>query len=261
MIRGFGVAALFIALIGVGAWVALRQLAPEIPFGPPPDPPTIEVPSGPTPIEPVGLEEWARYRNTPPQLAGSGFLLRASGQVLAATTAHSLRFGDDQRPLQSVAFAVPGRDGFLVESLELHGEPGVPRLFGLNLTIDFVLLRVSETTPEELVLAPDSRGGPQPGERVQLHSGIAIGDGRRMLQGTVYRAEERGAWVVMDELFEPGLMSGSPFISEHSGKVVGMALVAGIREGHLVIGMHPIGSLVQKAEAAGSGLRLVNYHR
>jgi hypothetical protein len=56
-------------------------------------------------------------------------------------------------------------------------------------------------------------------------------------------------------------MSGSPFVSEHTGNVVGMAISAGQSEFGLMIGMHPIGSLVNKAEGATVFPLLVEYHR
>jgi hypothetical protein len=54
----------------------------------------------------------------------------------------------------------------------------------------------------------------------------------------------------MDEAFDAGGMSGSPLISEHSGRLVGMAMAVIYRRGHTVVGFHPIGSLVQHAQAA-----------
>ena len=63
----------------------------------------------------------------------------------------------------------------------------------------------------------------------------------------------------MDEAFDPGLMSGSPVVSFHTGRVVGMALAAGLREGHTVIGIHPIGSLVAKGLEAVDLIPLSEY--
>jgi hypothetical protein len=54
----------------------------------------------------------------------------------------------------------------------------------------------------------------------------------------------------MDDWFDPGLMSGSPFVSQHTGKVVGMAVAASPRRNRLLLGFHPIGSIVQLAESA-----------
>jgi hypothetical protein len=65
----------------------------------------------------------------------------------------------------------------------------------------------------------------------------------------------------MDDVFEPGMMSGSPVLSVHTGQVVGMALAATFQDGSLLIGIHPIGSLVAEAEAATVFPRLRDYRR
>jgi hypothetical protein len=104
---------------------------------------------------------------------------------------------------------------------------------------------------------PDPRGGPQPGERLSLYSGQGDGlHGHRILQGTVQSAGDQAAWVLMDEWFWPALMSGSPFISQHTGQVVGMVVAASPRRNRLYLAMHPIGSIVQLAESATDFPRL-----
>ena len=71
-----------------------------------------------------------------------------------------------------------------------------------------------------------------------------------MLEGTVQSAEDPGIWVLMDDLFNPALMSGSPFVSQHTGRVVGMAVAATPRRNRVLLGAHPIGSIVRLAESA-----------
>ena len=111
-----------------------------------------------------------------------------------------------------------------------------------------------------LVLTPDPRGAPQPGERVSLFSGLGGGHGgRRILEGTVQSVSDAAVWVLMDELFNPGLMSGSPFVSQHTGQVVGMAIAVNPRGGRLLLGVHPIGSIVQLAESATEFPKLSEY--
>jgi hypothetical protein len=62
----------------------------------------------------------------------------------------------------------------------------------------------------------------------------------------------------MDEWFNPGQMSGSPFVSRHTGQVVGMAVAASPRWSRLLLGMHPIGSLVHLAQSATDSPKLVD---
>jgi hypothetical protein len=47
-----------------------------------------------------------------------------------------------------------------------------------------------------------------------------------VLDGTVQSVDDRAVWVLMDDWFDPGHMSGSPFVSQHTGQVVGMAVAA-----------------------------------
>jgi hypothetical protein len=133
-----------------------------------------------------------------------------------------------------------------------------------------VLLLVDVPADPGLVLAPDPRGGPQPGERVSLLAGVGGGqDGRNALSGTVQSVGEGAAWVLMDRAsFNPGMMSGSPFLSQHTGQVVGMAIAFSPAHLRLIppryrvmLGMHPIGSIVEKAEAAESFPAISTYRR
>jgi hypothetical protein len=257
-------------LIGVPAacllfLIGLTILLPQTPLGSPPAPtplvPTIAVPRGEMPSGPVGLAEYAQYRGNEYVRVGSGFVLvLESGDLVGVTTAHSVALGDPDRPPERIALRVPGQPGDVAEFDALYGAPGRP-MDGPDLSIDYVLLLVSGPVDPALVLAPDPRGGPQPGERVSLLSGTGGGQGGRYeLSGTVQSVDEGAAWVLMDkESFNPGMMSGSPFISQHTGQVVGMAIAASPRHLRLIppryrvmLGMHPIGSIVEKAEAADS---------
>ena len=100
-------------------------------------------------------------------------------------------------------------------------------------------------------MMPDPRGAPQPGERVTLYSGL--GDGRgglRVHEGTVQSVEDKAFWVLMDRWFNPSQMSGSPIVSQHTGQAVGMVVAGSPRLGRVLLGAHPIGSLVNLAESA-----------
>jgi hypothetical protein len=57
-------------------------------------------------------------------------------------------------------------------------------------------------------------------------------------------------WVAMDGWFSPGLLSGSPVVSQHTGQAVGMAIAVSLRRYRLFLGLHPIGSIVRLAESA-----------
>ncbi|HID65256.1 MAG TPA: serine protease [Anaerolineae bacterium] len=234
------------------------------PLDPTPPPPTILAPRGELPAGPVGLQEWARYRGQAYSLVGSGFLLSLSdGKIVGVTTAHSVSFGnpDHLHLLERIALGVAGQTDFVAEFDTLWGQPGQPRTGG-DMTVDYVLLQADQPIDSSFVLRPDPRGAPQPGERVSLFSGLGDGHGgRRILEGTVQAVDDAAVWVLMDGLFDPSLMSGSPFVSQHTGQVVGMAIAVSPRRGRLLLGAHPIGSIVRLAESAAEFPKIEGYRR
>jgi hypothetical protein len=253
-------AAVLVTAAGFAVMVVRGWIGP--PTGPPPPPPTILAPRGEMPGGPVGLQEWVQVRGEEYHLAGSGFLLVLDGgEVVGVTTAHSVPLGDPGRPVDRIGLRVAGQADFVAEFDTLHGQPGQPRT-GKDMTVDYVLLRADGALGPGLVLVPDPRGAPQPGERVSLWSGQGDGEGgRRVLEGTVQSVDGAAMWVLMDEWFNPGLMSGSPFVSQHTGQAVGMAIAVSPRRGRLLVGAHPIGSIVQIAGSATDFPRMSEFRR
>ncbi|MCS6910476.1 MAG: serine protease [Anaerolineales bacterium] len=253
------VIALLLALIAGLLWPAynpavlvslalLSGAAVSPTLGPTPPPPTLNAPRGDLPTGHAGLEEWVEYPGLGFSRVGSGFLLRLpEGDVVGVTTAHSVNLFIVQR----FAFHLPQSPEALLEFTTYHGPPG--RAFhGYRFDVDFVLLKVDVLPEAAPVLTPDPRGRPEPGERVALSSGLGGANGEpRWLAGTVTASSAEAVWVQMDEVFEPGGMSGSPLFSAHTGRVVGMAITA--RRGDpTLLGFHPIGSLVEKASSANT---------
>ena len=188
-----------------------------------------------------------------------GFLIRLSdGEIVGVTPAHGFSFGDPDHPLEQIALGVSGQTDFVVEFDTLRGQPGQPRTGG-DMTVDYVLLQTDQPIDPSFVLTPDLRGAPQPGERVSLFSCSDVS--QRILEGTVQSVSDTAVWVLMDELFNPNGMSGSPFVSQHTGHVVGMAIAVSPRGNRLLLGVHPIGSIVELAESASEFPKMSEYRR
>ncbi|HKZ69195.1 MAG TPA: trypsin-like peptidase domain-containing protein [Anaerolineales bacterium] len=261
---------IFFLVLLILALVAISFLPPSVlrtlinlwisrPPDPTPPPPTILAPHGTLPTEAVGLQEWVRFGSGDFRPMGSGFLMQLrDGTIVGVTTAHSVGdLGDPANTATTFSFQAFGREGYVAEFDTLYGPPGVPRT-GDDMLVDWVLLKLNGEVDPGLVLDPDPRGGPQPGERVIVYSGR--GDGVT-LGGTVQSAESQAVWVLMDSTDYPGGMSGSPLISEHTGQVVGMAIATAPRADRYLMAFHPIGSLVAKAEAAREFPKIVEFQR
>ncbi len=263
VVKGFFLA---LATTVIALVVGVALIISQTPVGRPPDPtplpPTILAPTGEPPAGPVGLLEWVQYRGAPPVLAGSGFfILLEEGDVVGVTTAHSVAFDNRDRPPELIMLRMAGQADSVAKFDTLRGPPGRPLTIE-DLSVDYVLLQPSQEVDLAHVLTPDPRGGPQPGERVAVFSGLGAEQGeQRILKGTVQSAGETGVWVLMDELFNPALMSGSPLVSQHTGQAVGMVVAATLRRNNLLLGAHPIGSIVRLAESATEFPKIGEYRR
>jgi hypothetical protein len=95
--------------------------------------------------------------------------------------------------------------------------------------------------------------------KVSLFSGLGDGHGgRHILEGTV-QFSNTAMCVLMVDLFNPGLMSGSPLVSQYTDQVMGMVIAVNPRGGPLLLGVHLIGTIVQLAESAAEFPKISEY--
>ncbi len=229
-----------------------------------PPPPKITVPCGSLPTGVVGLQEWAQEPNaayTP--ISASGFLLGLNSQeTVGVTTAHSLFQNNPHRRLTRIGLGINGQAFPLAEADAYFGYPGAPESNN-DLAIDYILLK-TKMVNEAYALSADPRGQPQPGERVVLFSGLGDRHGGAFSwTGTVLSVDPTAVFIEMDlkNLLTPSGMSGSPVVSQCTGKVVGMVIAAGWQGNRWIIGLNPIGHIVQIAKDANVFPRMVDYQR
>ena len=224
-----GIALAGLIILAIGPRIFLPALPP---------PPTIDAPRGEAPTGVVVFEERALTDGGFAPV-GSGFLLGLpNGDVIGLTTAHSVGQGN----FPPIAFTMANGSATIATFRRLYAPLGIP-ITGTILTNDYILMIPESQPAAAVVLQPDPRGAPQPGERVLLYSG----QGRPGSEpGTVESVGPGGVWARMDHVFYPGGLSGSPVISQHTGRVVGMAVAASPRLGAIVIGISPIGAILSK---------------
>ena len=221
------------------AGMIILAVGPRIFLPPLPPPPVIDAPRGDLPAGVVAFEERIPA-DSGPLPVGAGFLLELpNGDVIGVTTAHSVGLGN----FPPIEFVTVNGGTTVATFSQLYAPLGIP-ITGTILTHDYILMTPDSPLDPAIVLQPDPRGAPLPGERVLLYSGR--GD-PSVQPGTVESVGPDGVWVRMDRLFNPGGLSGSPVISQHTGRVVGMIVAASPRIGAIVIGVNPIGVIVSKA--------------
>ncbi|RPJ42642.1 MAG: hypothetical protein EHM21_12525 [Chloroflexi bacterium] len=228
---------------------ALYGLASDLPL-----PGVVQMPVvGPTPLPPVIGAPKGRMQRGYVAFSGEsngasfscGFLLRLEdGRRVGISAAHATPSLADSTPAE---FLSPG--GARLAGLKGQIERG-SAFRQDHFTRDYVLWEVGDEVGPEIFLAPDPRGAGQPGEKVLAYSRFDDGSGgSRSWPGVVMTVSPEAIWIQLEDSFNPRGFSGCPVVSQHTGLVIGMA-VAGRDRRPVVMGLHPIGSLVKKVEKA-----------
>jgi hypothetical protein len=222
-----------------------------------PIPGAVKIPDpGPTP---------ALLLITAPQGAIPGGVLAYSGAYEGGTFACAflMELEDGRRVGVSSAHATPALDADTPAQLEAPEGALVVHLKGqiargsafvhANFSKDFVLWSIESMPGTATFLRPDPRGGGEPGEQVYIFGRSGDGEGGSIRwPGVVMSATEKAIWVQFEDSFAPYGYSGCPVVSQHTGRLIGMA-VAGEDRHPVVMGLHPVGSLVEKAAAVFPG--------
>ncbi len=191
--------------------------------------PTATLPSGPLVYQPM-----FKWKSGDTSFQGTGFLMRTpQGETVAMTSAHFIDFyGDpllearwlDVATLEPVVtlthqYGVRGRG---IGSGGANGKP--------SLTSDYFMLAGASNIDagNRAVLELDPRKTVDIGERVWLpNKDETAANGYVALEGTVVEAEQSYTTILFDNRFELQSQSGSPLISQQTGKVIGLLSLGG----------------------------------
>jgi hypothetical protein len=174
-----------------------------------------------------------------------GFLMELEdGRVVGVTAAHATAPLPRGIPAE---FYAP--DGVLMASLK--GQIGRGQTFRQDhLSFDYVLWAVAENTDPMLFLKADLRYQGQPGEGVVVIGWPSDGAGGSIhWPGVVMKVTPEATWIQLEGSFEPAGYSGCPVVSQYTGRLIGMAVV-GANRPPVIMGLHPVGSLLEKARTA-----------
>lgn len=234
-------------LIGVAvALFVLHCLGPRLFLRALPDAPDIALPKGSLPDHRVAFEVW-NNADTVATRVGSGFFLRLpDGMVIGVTAGHTTKNNAGQ--FRPTVFMQPNTDEVVASFSRVAAPIGNWQDGGT--AGDYLLMRADTPPAEALVLAADPRGAPQLGERLVVFSGVDKPSNahREQFSGIAENVEIGSVIVRMDSLPSPGMMSGSPVLSAHTGKVVGILVSGYWQFGRLTgIGVNPIAIILAAA--------------
>ena len=242
---------LLLGLLGLALFLALDPRILGAVLRAAPIPGSVPIPTpGPTPPVPVIL---ASPGPVPPGFMAytgafdggrisCGFLLDLDGSHrVGVTAAHASPHLSPGEPAEFL-------DPTGARAAVLTGQIAFGQTFiGDQFTLDYALWSVDPAVDPVRFFYPDPRPVAQPGEPVYLYAPLADADGSPIRwAGVVVSAAPNAIWVQLEDSFSPAGYSGCPVVSQVTGRLIGMA-VAGADQPPVVIGLHPVASLVEKA--------------
>jgi hypothetical protein len=255
-----------VAAVGItwAIWNAFHKAGPLVPAvasdPTPADPPAAIAEQAAKPAtRPPGKEILFQpmfvWENSVPTHQGTGFFVNAPGGKVAAVTnmpfldvdgprlheARWLSLADD-KPVAVFkrSWGPPGTAAAIrmTAGKDPDGKPKVVTLPRPDKRTDYLIMPAPAGTPAGVALELDPRTMIDPGERVYFHDKCSFGQkDYAVLEGQVIKSSPEQYQVMLDQDIKPDSQSGSPVISQTTGKVIG--IVAGIGDP----GDNPVGAL------------------
>jgi hypothetical protein len=187
------------------------------------------------------------WRGDSPSQQGTGFFTKTpDGRVAAVTSAHLI---DPQGPTLLEARWLDVRTEALVATFTRSwGQPGRGGTDdpSYDLRSDYLLLPVEVMISPERILELDSRPLPDLRERVWFpNKDRTAPPGYRIVNGTVAAVDVKYVTVILDQPIALSSQSGSPIISQVTGKVIGTLSRAGQERGRTFLLLTPAAALLK----------------
>lgn len=211
---------------------------------------------------PSGLVIFFQALAPEPGLVGTGWFIKTpKGEAIGATSLHLLDL--QAKPLESVSWIDFDSPGSLVSS-KSFGQPGIQPSDDPDASYrhDYLLLALDPTKAKPATLELDPRELPRPktktaaGERVwfPIMDSAAKPDGVRWVPGEVLAASAKVITITLDEKVDLPGTSGTPIVSQETGKVIGMVSaghLGGAKSTALLAPARAMWEAVNKAEITG----------
>lgn len=173
---------------------------------------------------------------------GTGcFIQGINGSVIGLTSAHFINFSGPQ--LLEVQWLDIKTGKFFTRSIKSFGLPGHEGSYDpLDLKSDYFLFLLEEKPKSETILECD-RSMPEIQERIWFPDKNKTTDlGYELVEGTVSKACEEFLLVILDQDINLQSRSGTPILSQRTGKVIGI-LVGGDKRNRRLLYITPAASI------------------
>jgi hypothetical protein len=181
---------------------------------------------------------------------GTGFLVKNSdGEVLGVTSAHFIDF--DGAAMLSAEWRSILDDDAAASFISSFGAPGnAGSSEPLDLRSDYLILAGEGVAPKYRPLVLDGRAQPEVGERVWLpNKSYEAEQGYELVSGYVVEAAAQYVSIVLDDEIQLQSQSGSPIISQQTGKVIGTLSRGGTEDGKTFLILCPSRSILNVIES------------
>jgi hypothetical protein len=199
------------------------------------------------PDKPILFQPMFIWRTGAPTHQGTGFFAKApDGRVAAITSSHFL---DMHGPALLEARWLDIRTQAPVATFKLSwGPPGAGSTDTptLDLRRDYLLLPVQDRVPGDQVLELDPRAQPEVRERIWFPNKDKTAPlGYRVVTGTVVAADLKSISVMLDQPITLASQSGSPIISQATGRVIGTLSRGGRERDRTLLILAPASALLE----------------
>jgi hypothetical protein len=154
---------------------------------------------------------------------GTGSFIRApNGKIIGLTSAHFINFSGPQ--LLKVNWLDIKTKKIIATSVKSWGMPGHEGSYEpLDLSLDYLLLLVEGDIDSQSILEMDSRSNIAVGERIWFPNKDAQAkEGYDLIEGKVSKTNPAYIFVKLDKKIDLQSRSGTPIISQSTGKVIGI---------------------------------------
>ena len=201
----------------------------------------------PPPDRPVLFQPMLVWDGAEPTTQGTGFFAKApGGKVAAVSSAHFINF--DGPPLREARW-LDLKTGKPVATFDKSwGKPGSPGTMKpqIDLRPDHWVMPAAGDAAARAALELDDRPQPKVGERVWFPDKDQDSPlGFSVIEGTVVEADPKYSAIRLSHNIQLQSQSGSPVISQETGKVIGALSRGGEHEGRSIIVLAPAASLVK----------------